>query len=169
MRLTIRDKKIGKTSILRVDLNENNIIALSDVHLGYTDEYTGGFLTRAARLLLGRRKKRTEFCDKVAFKAFLEDIRDGNDAEIFDNNGNCNILVFCGDILDLWRNDISNVVNNNKDIFDLLKGLGNSLPCFYPSSGSYRFLLKTYGTPMPISMIKPTMSPRISIKMSSVV
>ena len=100
----MRNKKVERDSILVEDFKKKKIIALSDVHLGY---FSSG--------------KKEERCDIEAFTNFLRSIITGNDAR----TAGCNMLIFCGDIYDFWRNDITELLEKEEclTILDLFNQL----------------------------------------------
>ena len=77
------------------------IIAVSDVHLGYS------------------------LSDKENFGKFLDDLaKKGN----INKNGDINHFVICGDLLDMWRRDMAGVTIENLDILSKLQNLKNLNP-----------------------------------------
>ncbi len=81
------------------NLRDENIIAVSDVHLGYRDK-----------------ENKNIKCNKKEFNNFINSIKETE----------CNRLVICGDFLDMWRRDPVGVILENVDTFNSLKELKES-------------------------------------------
>lgn len=96
----VKIRNVITRKVESMNLKEEIIIAISDVHLGYRD-----------------RENQDIFCNKESFNVFLRQIRD---------NALCNRLVICGDFLDMWRRDLAGVVLENADILNFLRDLKRS-------------------------------------------
>ncbi|MFX0087924.1 MAG: UDP-2,3-diacylglucosamine diphosphatase [Candidatus Hodarchaeota archaeon] len=85
-----------------VDLENKDIIIVSDVHLGYRDKLKNGNMNS----------------NKDAFKGFLKEIKLGQNPKF-----KCDFFIIAGDFLDIWRRDLAGVVMENRDVLELLDEL----------------------------------------------
>ncbi len=81
------------------------IIAVSDVHLGYMS-----------------RDKTQSLSNRDDFNRFLDNVLDADDIDKF---------VICGDLLDMWRRDISGVVVENAETLHKLHMLTSKMDVYY--------------------------------------
>ncbi|MFX0171833.1 MAG: UDP-2,3-diacylglucosamine diphosphatase [Candidatus Hodarchaeota archaeon] len=76
--------------------NDEILIAISDVHLGFIEK-----------------DPLRQLCDKEGINEFFRQIRDGKIP--------CNTLIICGDFFDMWRRDFAGIFVENYDTISILE------------------------------------------------